>query len=196
MAYEDRDLTEFAPPDPVSAGLVQQVIAAAVRLVGLAVLLLGLWAGAKVLFEAWALYANPARIERFAQAIEHGSNLDRLFSAAIDRALKADKATMQSHGSGDASVTPGSTTGPAVGTSATQVASASPPPPKPLLKRGPSLHLTYFAAWAIVLLLFLIIGSVSMSAITTGGHIALYDMQVRRFSRAVVRELQRMRDMA
>jgi len=51
-----------------------------VRLFGLTLLIIGLYIGIKVIFEAWHLYEEPQRIERFADAIEHGSNLDSLLA--------------------------------------------------------------------------------------------------------------------
>jgi hypothetical protein len=56
------------------------------------------------------------------------------------------------------------------------------------------LRLSYFAAWFIVLLLIFVIGSLAMSAITTGGQLALYDLQLKRYSRSVVKEVRRLRD--
>lgn len=58
---------------------------------------------------------------------------------------------------------------------------------------GGGLRLSYFAAWFIVLLLMFVIGSLAMAAITTGGQLALFDLQVRRHSRAVIKEVQRLR---
>ncbi len=51
-----------------------------VRLFGLTLLVIGLYIGIKVIFEAWHLYEEPQRIERFAEAIEQGSNLDSLLA--------------------------------------------------------------------------------------------------------------------
>ena len=52
-----------------------------VRLFGLTLLVIGLYIGIKVIFEAWHLYEEPQRIERFADAIEQGSNLDALLAS-------------------------------------------------------------------------------------------------------------------
>jgi len=48
-----------------------------VRVIGIVLLLIGLWAGIQVLLEALRLYRNPVRIEQLSNAIERGSNLDR-----------------------------------------------------------------------------------------------------------------------
>jgi hypothetical protein len=59
---------------------------------------------------------------------------------------------------------------------------------------GNGLRLSYFAAWFIALLLIFVIGSLAMSAITTGGQLALYDLQLKRYSRAVIKEVRQLRD--
>ena len=59
---------------------------------------------------------------------------------------------------------------------------------------GNGLRLSYFAAWFIALLLIFVIGSLAMSAITTGGQLALYDLQLKRYSRSVIKEVRRLRD--
>lgn len=136
------------------SSISRQVMSVLVRLVGVAVLFVGVWAGVKVILEAWALYNEPARIERLAQAIESGSNLDTLFATR-----------------------PG-TQGEQAGATAATGADAT-------------LRLSYFAAWFIALMLLLVIGTVAMSAISTGGRLALYDTQVRSFARAVSRQMAR-----
>jgi len=54
------------------------------RLVGLILLLFGLWADIKVMAEAFNLYADPVKIETSAQAIKKGSYIDRTFSPVVD----------------------------------------------------------------------------------------------------------------
>ena len=53
------------------------VMQGVVRGFGILLLLVGLFITLKVVFEAWALYRDPGRIEAFAVAIEKGSNLDQ-----------------------------------------------------------------------------------------------------------------------
>lgn len=48
-----------------------------VRVVGIILLLVGLWACLQVLLEALQLYRDPVKIEQLASAIERGSNLDK-----------------------------------------------------------------------------------------------------------------------
>ncbi|MBT3504267.1 MAG: hypothetical protein HN475_00580 [Piscirickettsiaceae bacterium] len=74
------------------------ILSIIVRTLGLVVLLVGLYIGIKVILEAWHLYEEPQRIERFADAIEHGSNLDAVLttitaSKAIPKQLKSDANT-------------------------------------------------------------------------------------------------------
>jgi len=83
MGYNDHE-----DPEPVSVpaiSITQVALAAAVRAVGVAVLLVGLWAGIKVILEAWALYEQPQRIERLAGAIQEGSNIDGVLGSLAVR---------------------------------------------------------------------------------------------------------------
>ncbi len=57
-----------------------------------------------------------------------------------------------------------------------------------------SLRLTYFIAWIIAVLLLMVIGGLGMSAIKTGGQLALYDLQVKRFAREVLSEAKKHQD--
>lgn len=142
------------------SSIIQQTAAVIVRLIGLSVMLVGLWIGLKVILEAWALYDSPDRIERFAVYVERGSNIDKIFSATVERIsteMEADNAGSEN--------------------------------PAPADRGG--LRLSYFAAWFIAMMLLLIIGSLAMYAISTGGRLVLYDSTVKQFSRQVVREFAR-----
>ncbi|MGQ0595442.1 MAG: hypothetical protein ACT4QB_23230 [Gammaproteobacteria bacterium] len=55
-----------------------------VRLLGVVLVLVGMWIGLKVILEAWDLYRDPSRIEYFAKAVASGSNLDRLLAPSVD----------------------------------------------------------------------------------------------------------------
>jgi disulfide bond formation protein DsbB len=132
-----------------------------VRLFGLALLVIGLYIGIKVIFEAWHLYEQPQRIERFADAIEHGSNLD---------ALLASVTTGKSASLPDQS-------GPATATKAK--------------KTTPQLKITYFLAWGIVVVLLMVIGSLASTAIKTGGQLALYDLQVKQIARQLLTDAKK-----
>jgi len=65
---------------PHGISVTQGVLGILVRLLGLALLIVGLIAAVAVLVEAWKLYQAPERMERFAVAIERGSNLDKIFA--------------------------------------------------------------------------------------------------------------------
>jgi len=173
MGYNDRIQQE--PDEPgEAASMIQQGTSLIVRFVGLAVLFVGLWVGMKIILEAWALYQSPERIERFAVAIERGSNLDKIFSATVQR-VSSDVVRAASDEE--------------LGGDAVPAAAAEPEHTSP----DTALRLSYFAAWFIVMMLFLIIGSLAMSAITTGGRLALYDTEVKKFSREMAREFERLK---
>ncbi len=169
MGYNDYDGPESVDVrDPNS--MIQTITGGTVRIVGVVVLFVGLWAGLKVILEAWALYDTPDRIERFAVAIENGSNLDKIFSATVER--------MSSQGS---------TESPADEPRLSNRGGSEPADP------ALALRLSYFAAWFIAMMLLLIIGSLAMSAISTGGKLALYDTEVKKYSREVVKEIARLK---
>lgn len=73
---------EQSPPSGAT-----EFISIVVRLLGLSMLVIGLFIGVKVILEAKALYDQPQRIERFANAIEQGSHLDSLFTSFTERTL-------------------------------------------------------------------------------------------------------------
>jgi uncharacterized membrane protein len=52
-------------------------------------------------------------------------------------------------------------------------------------------RLSYFAGWFLVLLLMLVGSIVAVSAVSAGGRLVLYDTDIRRLSRAVIREVRR-----
>ncbi len=58
------------------------VLRVIVRLVGIALVLIGAWIGVSTIEEAWALYRDPGRVERFAVAIEKGSGIDTTLAAS------------------------------------------------------------------------------------------------------------------
>lgn len=136
-----------------------EILAVIVRLLGLVMLLVGLFIGIKVIFEAWNLYKEPQRIERFAEAIDQGSNLDQLLRSFSQKAA--------SNGN-DSELT------------ATAKTSS----------QQPTLRISYFLAWLIALVLLMVIGGLAASAIRTGGQLALYDLQVKRFANELIKQVQ------
>lgn len=153
-----------------------------VRAIGLVLLLFGLWLALEVLHEAWQLYHEPARIERLAQAIEQGSNIDRSLAP-----LQIDKLNEQNEE--DQTAESGFNTydqesGPAR-SSQPETADAAP---------QYRLRLSYYVAWVIALLLLLLIARIALGAVKTGGELVLYETQMKRFARELVRETVRGRD--
>ncbi len=116
-----------------------------VRLVGVVLLLFGFWTAMQVVVEAWNLYEDPSRVERFAVAIDQGSNIDRLLNPGEQEER-------------------------------TEVI---------------QFRFSYFIAWAVVLLLLMLIGRLTIWFIRTGGELALYDVQVRRVARTLMRQAQK-----
>ncbi len=135
------------------------ILSILVRSLGLIMLIIGLYIGIKVIFEAWKLYEEPQRIERLADAIDNGSHLDNAISSITSSALDVKPS--------DDSVR-------------AQVS-----------KTDDSLRVSYFLAWFLAVLLLLIISGLAMSAIKTGGQLALYDLEVKRFARQLIEEARK-----
>jgi len=47
-------------------------------------------------------------------------------------------------------------------------------------------RLSYFVAWVVELLLLLLIARIALAAIKTGGELALYDAQMKKFARELI----------
>ncbi|RLA01821.1 MAG: hypothetical protein DRQ42_02235, partial [Gammaproteobacteria bacterium] len=112
-----------------------------------------------VIFEAWNLYNEPQRIERFADAIEHGSHLDSLLSSFTEKSPSNevdDGQTWQQKKE----------------------------------QQSESIRVTYFLAWFIAIILLMVVGALASSAIKTGGQLALYDLQVKRFANLLMEEVR------
>jgi len=155
------------PPEPAGGmSIAERLTELFVRVVGVVLVVVGVWVGIKVVFEAWNLYVEPARVERFAQAVENGSHIDRVLSP----------------GKAAAPAPAGESTG-LSGVQKSQDSPASPPRQQP----ESSVRLSYFIAWVVVLMLLLIIARLAVSMIRTGGELVLYDLQVRRLVRGLNR---------
>jgi disulfide bond formation protein DsbB len=137
------------------------ILSIIVRVVGLVILLIGLFIGIKVIFEAWELYKQPQTIERFADAIEQGSHLDTMLAKFTPK--------------------PKQTKDIAAGQQSLQKVETA----------EDSLRLTYFIAWIVAIVLLMLIGSLAFSAIRTGGQLALYDLEVKRFARQLMAEARK-----
>ena len=132
-----------------------------VRGAGFVLMTIGLWVALAVVVEAWSLYRSPAGIERMANAIEHGSHLDQSLARASGSKSEPDEAIAGTAGA------------PAQGESVL------------------GFRLSYFVAWVISLLLLMLIGRLAIAAVKTGGELVLYDRQVQRLAREIVREARR-----
>lgn len=122
-----------------------------IRIIGLLLLLVGLWIALRVISEAWGLYQAPHHVERFAVAVESGSNVDKVL------AVKAKGFAGKGGLSDDDGL----------------------------------FRLSYFAAWGLVFLLLLLIGRLAMAAIKTGGELALYDIEVKKFATMLLDQVKR-----
>ena len=148
------------------------ILGIVVRLIGMCLLLGGLYVAFQVMLEALDLYRQPDKIQRFAAAIEKGSN--------IDSSLSSIRETI--------TVTPEEDE---TGT----VPAFSEKTPAPATQRADNnIRVSYFLAWVIVLMLLMLIASISLRAIKTGGELVLYDMQIKQFAKMLVKESSRARD--
>lgn len=130
-----------------------------VRLMGIFMLIVGLWMGVKVIVEVWALYRGPQHIERFADAIDQGSNLDKVLASFTGSQSKKPVDTKNG---------------------ATNLAETT----------SENIRVSYFLAWVIVIFLLMLIGRLALLAIKTGGELALYDLQVKKFARELMKEVR------
>jgi len=132
-----------------------------VRLSGLILLFAGLWVAFQVLTEALDLYRDPQKIERFAVAIERGSNIDKSLTAlqntstdsSIDEKLVGERERNISNDN-----------------------------------KKNDIRISYFLAWIIVLLLLLMIARIALAAIKAGGELVLYDVQIKQFAKSLIKE--------
>jgi hypothetical protein len=67
--------------------MLEHTVALAARLAGLVLLLVGVWGAVQVLGEAWDLYRDPDTVERFAEAVERGTHIDRILVPGNRQAL-------------------------------------------------------------------------------------------------------------
>jgi len=161
--YREYDLLLRESP-PRALGILQQLLAVLVRLLGLCFLVVGIGAAVVILHEAWMLYQEPDRIDRFALAIERGSNLDKIFALSGSETVTTSE---QGESAGSAPSSPGPSSDSA------------------------NLRLSYFAGWFLVLLLMLVASITAISAVSAGGRLVLFDTDIRQLSRAVVKEVRR-----
>lgn len=137
-----------------------------VRGAGFILMLVGLWIGLKVINEAWMLYQQPQNIERLARAIEKGSNLDKALSSTQHPAATHKQGSLTSEIS-------------RLSTSGSQVRE---------INDALGFRLSYFVAWIIAILLLMLVGRLAIAAIKTGGELALYDLQIKRFAKYLAQQ--------
>lgn len=135
-----------------------------VRCFGLMLLVFGFIVSLLVIANAWSLYKDPSSIDYFARAVERGSNLDLTLSSAAS-AGQAELADITVDNSTDAALSAASSG----------------------MNADSGLRFSYFVAWFIAILLLLLTGRLSISAIKTGGELALYDVKVGRLARALLK---------
>ncbi len=151
---------------PDSGDFVDQgtrILNLVVRGFGLVLLLVGMIVALMVITSAWSLYDDPEKIESFARAIERGSNLDlSLSSAKTTGRRQSDSSSVDGGPTLEKTVAP-----------------------------RPEFQFSYFIAWLIAILLLMMIGRLSITAVRTGGELALYDVQVQKLARAMLEERAR-----
>ena len=140
-----------------------------VRILGFFLLLAGLWVALQVLLTAQDLYEHPEKIERFAIAIEKGSNIDKTLAPIRDSLI------LQSP-------------------SENGVQRYDETKQRPTTAGTGNIRVSYFFAWVIALLLLLLIARISLTAIKTGGELVLFDMQIKQLARTLAKESQKTRD--
>ncbi len=146
-------------PAPDALGRTTQIAHLIVRASGMVLLAVGLWIALAVIAEAWSLYSDPRKIERFADAIEAGSHLDRSI-ASVERHPVNDDTTPADM---------------------LEKANTAPEPVQ-------NIRLTYFVAWVFAILLLMLIGRLAIAAVKVGGELVLYDLHIKRFVRELMRE--------
>ena len=145
--YQFDDVSEQSSWTERSTDLTHVIV----RAFGFLLMIIGLWIGLKAINEAWSLYKEPQNIERFARAIEKGSNLDKALS------------TIQKGDAGDDN-------------EASQQESVL------------GFRLSYFAAWILAIMLLMLVGRLALAAVKTGGELALYDMQIKKFAKLLAEQ--------
>ena len=141
-----------------------------VRCFGLALMVVGLIVSLTVISSAWSLYRSPTHIESFAQAVEQGSHLD----LTLSRATQSGRQQLDTNDMVGVAPLPRAAD-----------SSASAPP------QLASFRFSYFMAWLLAILLLLLVGRLAIAAVRTGGELALYDVQVKKFARALIEERAR-----
>ncbi|MBL1141705.1 MAG: hypothetical protein HND53_06700 [Proteobacteria bacterium] len=158
--FDNNNEEEAKTSQPAMSSLNEtskDIFSIVVRLCGLMLLFIGLWIAIQVFSEALALYKDPTNIERIATAIEAGSNIDKSIVPIRDSLLGEDEDGAE-----------------------TEIAVKAK-------ENKDGFRISYFIAWVVDLLLLLLLARIALMAIKTGGELALYDAQIKRFARQIVK---------
>jgi hypothetical protein len=160
MGYKDTDEPQgFHPREPKMIhilGTLASVIAnALVRISGVVLVAVGVWAAISVVFEAWNLYRDPTRVERFAAVLEEATGLHAP-GASGKKNQRMPDAGKNSNPAGVAR------------------SSGEAKDRDPL-----ALRLVYLFAWLLIVLLLLMIGKLANWTIVAGARLVFADP--RRF---------------
>jgi hypothetical protein len=137
----------------------KDILSIVVRMCGLMLLFIGLWIAIQVFSEALDLYKDPTNIERMAKAIETGSNIDKSITPIRDSILGEDGVENETESKSNTKAK----------------------------SNADTFRISYFIAWVVDLLLLLLLARISIMAIKTGGELALYDAQIKKFARQIVK---------
>lgn len=167
--FDDDDNKNNYPEDtvddtPMYKIMTNNIMSMIVRGAGMLLLLMGMWMGMKTLNIILDLYQTPETIERFATKIEQGSGIDKAIAPAKEIIASTNSSTESNPNE-------------------LQEFEAKP---KKNSASQQGLRMSYFFAWAIVLILLLILGRLSLIAIKVGGELVLYDVQLRRFVKEIL----------
>ena len=144
---QERLTTRAARKEDSRVGSVVTTISVSlVRLVGVFLVMVGVWAGVKVILEAWSFYNEPSKIERFAFALERSAGLGNITAKRGTRAQ-----------GGHSGVGPGEAN--------------EKPTPGP--RQARSVRVSYLLAWPLVILLLLLIGKLASWAMHAGMQMAV-----------------------
>ena len=148
----------------------------AIRLIGLGVLLAGLYSAAQVGIKAWELLENTDQVTRLSESIEKQSHLNT-FVGEMRGLMDLIKKTRES---GQLLSDVGQGTTPKTYGSAT---------PNQVSNDPPLFNASYFSAWGIVLVLLALIAKISLWAVREGGKLALYSVNSDQQLKGILREL-------
>ena len=147
----------------------KNVMSFLVRLLGLFLLLVGLWVALWVLLTAQSLYQHPEQIEIFAAAIEKGSNIDKTMASLRENLVVENELDNGVQNYTETDRRPSST-------------------------GSGNIRISYFFTWIIVMLLLLLVARIALATIKTGGELVLFDMQIKHLARMLAKESHKIRD--